>query len=128
MKEKRILYAIGYVNDSYIEEMYKNENASTLKRSPRRILLIAAIIALIALLVGCTVVYVLGLDQMIIGTESLEGWTGETETRARLSLQGFVGSTSYMGAKEWYEFEQTYDPDNQIMQSLSNEEMVMPEE
>ena len=46
MKEKRILYAIGYVNDSYIEEMYKNENASTLKRSPRRILLIAAIIAL----------------------------------------------------------------------------------
>ena len=128
MKEKRILYAIGYVNDSYIEEMYKNENASTLKRSPRRILLIAAIIALIALLVGCTVVYVLGLDQMIIGTESLEGWTGKTETRTRLSMQGFVGSPSYMGAKEWFEFEQTYDPDNQIMQSLSNEEMIMPEE
>ena len=87
---------------------------STGKRSPKRVWLIAAIIAAMVFLMGCAVVYILSLDQMILGTDYVEDQPGVTEPRARLSLQGYVGSPSYQAAKEWYDFLQSYDQDNAI--------------
>lgn len=87
---------------------------STGKRSPKRVWLIAAIIAAMVFLMGCAVVYILSLDQMILGTDYVEDQPGVTEPRTRLSLQGYVGSPSYQAAKEWYDFLQTYDQDNAI--------------
>ena len=77
---------------------------STGKRSPKRVWLIAAIIAAMVFLMGCAVVYILSLDQMILGTDYVEDQPGVTEPRTRLSLQGYVGSPSYQAAKEWYDF------------------------
>ena len=87
---------------------------STGKRSPKRVWLIAAIIAAMVFLMGCAVVYILSLDQMILGTDYVEDQPGVTEPRTRLSLQGYVGSPSYQAAKEWYDFLQSYDQDNAI--------------
>ena len=48
MKEKRILYALSYVKDQYIEEMYEVDQPEVKKRSPGKILLIANLIAMVA--------------------------------------------------------------------------------
>lgn len=98
------------------------------KLPPRRMWLIAAMIALILCLVGCAVVYVLSLDNMILGIEFIEDRTGMTEPRTRLSLQGYVGSPSYQAAKEWFDFLQTYDPDGAIEFSDEADSIVFPEE
>lgn len=128
MNSNELLDIIGLTPERYVLDAANIQTVPPKKLPPKKTWLIAAIVALISLLVGCAVVYVLSLDQMILGTQYIEDRPGVTEPRTRLSLQGYVGSNSYMGAKEWFEFEQTYDPDGKIMQSLSNEEMIMPEE
>ena len=60
MKEKRVFYALGYVKDQYIEEMYGVQKNVASKRPAKRIWLMAAIVAIIALLVGCTIAYTNG--------------------------------------------------------------------
>lgn len=60
MKEKRVFHAIGSVNDKFIEEMYAPNEAwkKTINHHPaKKMWLIAAIITLIALLVGCSIAY-----------------------------------------------------------------------
>lgn len=56
---------------------------STGKRSPKRVWLIAAIIAAMVFLMGCAVVYILSLDQMILGTDYVEDQPGVTEPGSR---------------------------------------------
>lgn len=130
MKEMRMLHAIGNVNDKFIEEMYASDVAKIKAASRHRVKkmwLIAAIVALVSILIGCAAAYILSLDQVILGTEYIEDRAGVTEPRTRISLQGYAGSPSYQAAKEWYEFEQTYDPDGTILSSVSNDEMIIPE-
>ena len=130
MNSNDLFDIIGETPERYVLDA-ANVNAKVIpmrKRSPKRMWLIAAIIAMILCLVGCAVAYVLSLDNMILGTEFIEDRTGVTEPRTRLSLQGYVGSNSYQAAKEWYDFLQTYDSDNSISQSLSEEDRLIPEE
>lgn len=130
MKEKRILKVLGYVDSQYIDEIYrKNEETESARYPVRRIWLIAATIALIACLVGCAVAYVLSLEGLLLGEEPHgEENTAWTEQRTFLSMQGFVQSSNYQAAREWYEFLQTYDPDLEILHSLDKEDTVMAEE
>ena len=106
---------------------YHREEGPLPKRSPKRIWLIAAVVALLLLLMGCTVAYVLSLDNMVLGTEYFEDRNGETEPRTQLSLQGFVGSNSYQAAKEWYDFQQTYDQDGAVRFSDEAYSVEFPE-
>lgn len=128
MNANDMLDIIGETPERYVLDAANANVIPLRKHSPRRIWLIAAIVVLIALLVGCAVVYVLSLDQMILGTEYIEDRTGETEPRTRLSLQGYVGSPSYMGAKEWFDFLQTYDQDGAIQFSDEAYSVEFPEE
>ena len=73
------------------------------------------------LLVGCAVVYMMHLDDLVLGKES--DATGGTEEITLLSLQGFADSPNYQAAKEWMEFLNSYDTDKSILHSLSNEEV-----
>ena len=116
MNSNDLFDIIGETPEVYVLDA-ANTNAKVTpmrNRSPKRMWLIAAIIALILCLVGCAVVYVLSLDNMILGTGFIEDRTGVTEPRTQLSLQGFVGSNSYRAAKEWYDFLQTYDQDGAV--------------
>ena len=121
MKEKRILYALGYVKDQYIEEMYEVDQPAVKKRSPGRILLIAAIIALILCLVGCAVAYMLSLQDMKVGEFNFyippaydeDGNLIPVETHApinQISLQG----ANMEALEEWLAFSNTYDQDLKI--------------
>ena len=121
MKEKRILYAIGYVKDQYIEEMYETELPAIKKYSPRRIVMIAAVIALLLLLMGCAVVYFLSLQDMKVGEYNFyvppaydeDGNLIPVETHApitQISLQG----VNKDALAEWLAFTNAYDLDLEI--------------
>ena len=130
MNSNDLFDIIGETPERYVLDA-ANVNAKVIpmrKRSPKRMWLIAAIIALILCLVGCAVAYVLSLDGMILGTEFIEDRTGVTEPRTRLSLQGYVGSPSYQAAKEWFDFLQTYDPDGAIEFSDEADNVEFPED
>lgn len=89
------------------------------KFKKRRPVLAAAMIALALLLVGCAAVVVMKLSDFEIGayTQEERAWIdadGElipaTEvTRKVISLQGIADSANQKAAKEWYEFEKSYD-------------------
>ena len=130
MNSNDLFDIIGETPETYVLDA-ANVNTKVIpmqKRSPKRMWLIAAIIALILCLVGCAVAYVLSLDEMILGTEFIEDRTGETESRTSLSLQGYVGSPSYQAAKEWFDFLQTYDPDGAIAFSDEADNVEFPED
>lgn len=104
-------YLFGQVRDSYVVQagqFREGKQAPQTKRlSLRR-----------PLLVGCAVVYMLSLQDLKPGEEIREdSRTGTTEVRQVLSLQGVVGTPGYLASKEWYEWEQAYDPDMEIYHS-----------
>ena len=66
MKSMDLLETIGSIRDKYILEAH-SQAVATKKRIPsKRLFLIAAIVALMLLLVGC-VAYILGLKDMYVG-------------------------------------------------------------
>lgn len=119
MTNHELLDAIGDANGQYIWAAQQYRTAMPKKKSVsfRRVWLIAAIAALMLLLVGC-VAYVLSLNDLVLGQKTEENrLTGETEVHSVLSLQGFAGSPGYQASKEWYEWQQAYDPDGSILAS-----------
>lgn len=127
MKEKRVLCALGSVNDQYIDEMYASAEAHEkhIKHFPgKRMWLVAAIIALMLFLMGSAIV-IMSLDKLSMGTENIDTpidhHNSVTEDRTTLSLQGFQGTPGYQAAMEWNQFLDTYDPDHSILASLPDD-------
>ncbi len=130
MTGKDIFLGLRYVDAELIEEAEfgtfstKAETETLKKRKAfRRPFLLAAIIALCLLLVGCGVVYVLKMQDLWLGSQQVtqERWDDEQKTMVSetvsqqvLTFAGLKGTARYEAAKEWYEFEQTYDPDWEI--------------
>lgn len=120
-----LMQVIGGAKDSYIAAAMDTRNAARPKRrlSVRRVLLVAVAAVMALLLVGCTVAYVLSLQELKIAEEpgvrnfdASGEWVGPTEvTQEVISLRGYPGSANQMATKEWYEFEQTYDPEKKRM-------------
>lgn len=112
----RILSASGRISPDG-----KDRNMSKRKYRPA---IIAAIVALMVLLMGCAWV-VMRFDDLVIGEKEFERThvdegTGElitepVEVRHILSLQGIAGSPNYQAVKEWLEFKETYDPDLSLL-------------
>ena len=129
MNGKDICLGLKYVGDDLIELAEygrcptvadKEEQKRTARPTIRRPLLIAALIAMLLLLVGCAVAYVLSIQDMKVGEQqeiyqdfSADGreYLGEkTVTQQVLTLAGIKGSPSYQAAQEWFDFKQEYDP------------------
>lgn len=111
MNTMDLLELIGQTPDKYVLDA-----ADPVKnRIPtKRIWLIAAVIATLAILVGC-VAYVLNLQDLVLFERTYEEWeTGEIEPRAVISLQGPAGSKAYLAAKEWLEWKASYDPERKL--------------
>lgn len=122
MKSIDLLKSLGNVKDVYVinaEEFRQGKSQIRNKTlSAKRIWLIAAIIALMLLLVGCTVVYLLRMQDMKVGEYSFyvptvydeDGNVIPHETHEpiiQLSLQG----SNMEALKEWKAFTNTYDQD-----------------
>lgn len=124
MTGKDLFIALGNISQKYYDEAENDTIASSQgHKSFRRPLLIAAVIALTLLLVGCAVVYALRLQDMSIGKETYtqnfadDGRAIEPteKTRDIITLYGHSGDPVQLAMKEWYEYLQTYDPDGLLM-------------
>lgn len=124
MTGKELFIALGSISPKYYDEAENDTIASSQgHKSLRRPLLIAAVIALTLLLVGCAVVYALRLQDMSIGKETYtqnfadDGRAIEPteKTRDIITLYGHSGDSVQLAMKEWYEYLQTYDPDGVLM-------------
>lgn len=129
MKSIDILELVGQTPDRYLLDV---ENADVSKPSvhtPKRIWLIAAVIAAMVFLMGCAWV-VLRMENLKIGSEQatvpvyevvgndftfMENQEISSEI---LTVSGLNGSPNYQAAREWLEFKQSYDPNHAIMNSL----------
>lgn len=128
MNGKDLFLGLKYVGEDLIDEAENQPFPSRVAgaeepRKSRRPLLIAALIALMLLLVGCGVVYVLKMQDLKLGEAQVtqDRWdnqqhtmVSQTVSQQTLTLSGLKGTPNYQAAQEWYEFEQTYDPDHQI--------------
>ena len=122
MNSKELLCAFGSISHKYYDEA-ENETLPTSRITLRRPLLIAALIALMAVLVGCTVVYVLRLQDMSIGKETYTQYFNEEglaidpteKERDILTLFGHNGDKIQLALTEWYNFLEAYDPNGEYM-------------
>ena len=124
MTGKDLLIGLGDISHKYYEEAENDTIGSAPKyKTLRRPLMIAAILALTALLVGCAVVYALRLQDMSIGQETYtqnfadDGRAIEPteKTRDIITLYGHSGDSIQLALKEWHDFLETYDPDGDLM-------------
>ena len=126
MKPIDLLKSLGNIKDTYVisaEEFRQGKQQVKVKRlSTKRALLIAAVIALTLLLVGCAVVYVLRMQNLHVGEYSTymptiydeDGNVIPVETRKPTQLLSIQGV--HMDAlAEWVEFTNSYDQDGTIM-------------
>lgn len=127
MNAKQLMDVIGQAQDSYITSAIQTREGVPKPRrlSLKRAMLIAAVIALSLLLVGCGVVYLLNLQNMKVGEQQetydifsddgMEYLGKETVTEQVLTLAGIKGSPTYQAAQEWFTFKQNYDTDGTIL-------------
>lgn len=124
MNGRDLLIGLGDISPKFYEEAEKAAVPSDRHRTPRRPLLVAALIAMALLLVGCSVAYVLRLQDMSIGKETYtqtfddEGkYLEEPVEKKRdiLTLFGHSGDPIQQATAEWFAFLETYDPDGEWM-------------
>ena len=117
MTGKDLLTAMSGIDGRYIEEAAPAAAHKT--RSLRQPLLVAAAIAAALLLVGCGIVYALRLQDMSIGKAS---YTQRFDDKGKaidpveksmdiITPYGRSGDAIQQALKEWYEFQESYDPD-----------------
>ena len=118
-----LMQYLGQLDDHLIQEADLEEGIVRKRLPRRRPMLIAAVIALALLLVGCTVVCARRLRDQQIGQFEVtapildeEGYLKEYgDIRYRFYTGGALeGTSQYRAAKEWLEFKREYDPDGTI--------------
>ena len=118
MNAHDILDMIGDAKGTYVWDAQQvrsgNIHSSDKKLFGKKLWLIAAIIALILLLVGCAIVYVMSLQDMKIGENTVTepehygaNWVvieAKEKTYEVLSVQGFADSTNQQAVKEYRDY------------------------
>lgn len=151
MNGKDIFLGLRYIGEDIIEEAEFGKFPSRAvqtettkkRRAFRRPFLMAAIIALMMLLVGCGVVYVLSMQEIKLGDQTVtyeiyddDPNSGdpfavigqETQTQQVLTLAGLSNTPASQAAREWYDFLETYDPDSEIKKAVWGNEPDFGEE
>ena len=137
MNGEDLFRGLNDINAKFIEEAETVTQLRADKKSLSlgRPVLIAAMIAILLMLVGCAVVYALRMKEIHIGQQ--QTWqdvfrydpdTGEAiaylgqeaVTEEVLTLAGIQGSRNYRAAQEWFAFQQEYDPDHSKRQRMES--------
>lgn len=135
MNGKNILIGLSYIDRKYIEESEEDMRPKKAALKPRRlstrrIWLIAAVIAMLLMLVGCGVAYALHLQSLKIGEETYtqnmhyekDGSTVPPTEKIMqyISVAGPEGSKNQLAAQEWMDFQQSYDPDQSLWKAAGD--------
>lgn len=140
MTADHLLDAIGNAKGVYVLDAQRlREGRLKVRRGmPRRLLLIAAIISLTLLLVGCAIVYALRLQDMKVGEELItqEEWHGpageyvpETQwVSSMFSLQGYNDSPAQLALRDWLAFQEQYDRDGSLLEANNFNESGVPDQ
>lgn len=141
MKGKDLFLGLGYIDKQYIAEA--ELESLPRHKTLRRPLLVAALVALMLLLVGCAAVYLLSLREIKLGDQEVTydvydydpesgealAYVGqESMTQQVLTLSGLSNTPASKAAREWYAFLETYDPDRTIQREVWGKEPEFPEE
>lgn len=132
MTGKELLTALGGISPKYFDE---GENGTIgeapARRSLCRPLLMAAVIAMAVVLVGCAVVYVLRMQDMKIGEATatrdyrlVDGTYVEDPHEVSqniLTLAGLKGSNAYQACAEFYDFEKDCREDMDALNAKATE-------
>ena len=131
MNSHDLIQSFNYIGEDLVDEAeygqfparHEKPQPAT-RRTFRRPLLVAALVALLLLLVGCTIAYVLSLQSLQLGSQevsydafdpdTLEYLGKETYTEEVFTVSGLEGTPGYLASKEWFDFRQSYDPDRAI--------------
>lgn len=142
MKGTDILLGLNLIDSKYIDEAEFGEFHPEKNELPRKVLplrktlLVAAIVALTLVLAGCTVAYVLHLQDLHMGSreafvdkwdENMEYQGRETVTEQVFTLSGLKGTPAYQGALAWFDFVKDYDPGYAIANALGTDRPAFPE-
>lgn len=136
MNGKDLLAGLNYIDRQYIEEAERADLRPKV-RTWKRPMLIAALIAVMLMLVGCGVVYVMKMQDLKVDDTTETRAYFDQESRLYeftevpnevLTLNGFRGSAAYQASQEWYAFHQEYDPDFAILESLGKNRPAFPGE
>lgn len=131
MNGKDLLIGLGTISHKYYEEAENGNILATAKyKTVRKPLLIAVIIGLLMLLIGCAA-YFYSLQQLVVidhkkeviavieedfsknATETIsETDSGPYVAEKVLSLQGYEGSPTYLALQEWWEYAIDYTIQN----------------
>lgn len=114
MNANQLLDVIGEVKTEYLSAAMATKEKRPVRRNRRQLVLIAALVALMLMLIGCTVV-MLSLQDLKLGefTYTTPRYIDDEgnkipateKTRDILSLQGIAGSPEYLAAQEWDPYE-----------------------
>lgn len=120
MTSIQLLKGFTGIDPELLANVEKQTSGQTDKKTHprlRRPLLLAALIALLLMLVGCGIAYVLSLQNLKIGEHTIPqiqyddsgSQIGETEVKLDvLSMQGIKGSPNYLAGQEWLAFTNSY--------------------
>jgi len=143
MSGEELFRGLSYIDTKYVEEAESVTHLQGEKKilSLRRSVLLAAIIAMLLMLVGCAIVYVLHIRDIKLGDQTVtydifdydpitgEVYEGKDSVHQQvLTLAGLPGTPASKAAREWYAFTETYDPDNKIKHSVWGNEPDFGEE
>ena len=120
MNSNDILDMVGDAKGIYVWDAQQIRSGATgtgVRKFPaKKMWLIAAILALLLVLAGCAVVYLLHMQDLKIGeytvisTQQTSSESTEKELDV-LSLQGIQDSSNYLANQEWLAFTESYVPE-----------------
>lgn len=133
MNANEILDLIGDAKGTYLWETQKYRDGTAGAKPLPRLWLVAAVIGLMLLLVGCTVAYVLRLQDLKVAeycptTPTVYDENGDVISlptlapRTQITLQG----ANQEALAEWNSFCRDYDPDGAIVTANDNNELGIP--
>ena len=130
MKELELLTILTNVRGEYIlqaQELRSGQRKQLRMMHRKRIFLIAAVISLLLLLVGCAAVLI-GLQKISLGRVTFPQYSQPGWTMDLVSTNGYLDSVNYQATREWIDFITNYDADRVLEQQKDSNGYKEPED